>query len=250
VLAGLGTGALSAAFGVGGAVVSTPAIRALGASALVAVGTTLPSILPSALAGSVRYVHEKLVLWPVVVRTVPVGIAASVGGSLLSHVVPGNGHVLMLLTAALLAFSGWRMARPSSSGEGGPVGAPVPIHSGILLATGVAAGGLSGLLGVGGGIIMVPCFVELADIPVHTAVATSLVCVGMFAIPGTITHAALGDIDWRFALLLCVGVIPGARIGAATALRASDRRLRRTVGWFLGFVSVLYAAGELLALRP
>ena len=49
---GVMTGVLSAAFGVGGAVLSTPGVRLLGASALVAVGTTLPSILPSAAAGT------------------------------------------------------------------------------------------------------------------------------------------------------------------------------------------------------
>jgi len=50
---------MSAAFGVGGATISTPAIRALGASAFVAVGTTLPSILPSAAAGTLRYMREE-----------------------------------------------------------------------------------------------------------------------------------------------------------------------------------------------
>src|SRR3954469_13715965 len=94
LVAGLATGALSAAFGVGGAVISTPAIRALGASATVAVGTTLPSILPSAATGTVRYAKEQLVDWRVVTWAVPAGVVGSVGGSLLSHVVPGNGHLL------------------------------------------------------------------------------------------------------------------------------------------------------------
>ena len=73
-------------------------------------------------------------------------------------------------------------------------------------------------------------------------------CVGAFAIPGTITHALLGHVDWRVAVALIVGVIPGARIGAALAIRATDRRLRVTVASFLGLTAVLYAAGELLAL--
>src|SRR5438445_506332 len=96
---------LSAAFGVGGAVASTPAIRALGASAFVAVGTTLPSILPSAASGTARYMREHLVDWQVVRWTAPVGMAASIGGSLLSHAVPGHGHWLMILTAALLVVA-------------------------------------------------------------------------------------------------------------------------------------------------
>src|SRR5437764_9056092 len=89
--AGVLTGMLSAAFGVGGAVISTPAIRALGVSAIFAIGTTLPSIFPSAGSGTARYVREHLIDWKAVRWTAPAGIVAAVGGSLLSHVVPGNG---------------------------------------------------------------------------------------------------------------------------------------------------------------
>jgi hypothetical protein len=109
---------------------------------------------------------------------------------------------------------------------------------------------LSGLLGVGGGILMVPAFVELIRMPVKTAVATSLACVGIFAVPGTLTHAlAVGDIDWRFAAALAIGVVPGARLGAILAIRASDHRLRMAVAMFLGAIAVFYGAGELIGLR-
>ena len=104
---------------------------------------------------------------------------------------------------------------------------------------------LSGLLGVGGGVIMVPAFVELAKLPVKTAIATSLACVAIFAIPSTITHGLQHDIDWRVALLLTFGVIPGARIGAAAAIRTKDDRLQQLVAIFLGVVSLVYLAGEI-----
>src|SRR5258708_10831988 len=55
---GVGTGVLSGMFGIGGAVVSTPAIRVLGASPLAAVGSTIPSIIPSAVSGAIRYRRE------------------------------------------------------------------------------------------------------------------------------------------------------------------------------------------------
>src|SRR6266446_4496260 len=103
---------MSAAFGVGGATISTPGIRALGASAFVAVGTTLPSIIPSAVSGTLRYMREGLVDWEVVKWAAPIGVAASILGSLLSHVVPGNGHWLMILTATLLGATAWRMRKP------------------------------------------------------------------------------------------------------------------------------------------
>jgi uncharacterized membrane protein YfcA len=271
VAAGIGTGGLSAAFGVGGAIVSTPAIRALGASATVAIGTTLPAILPGALAGTVRYLREHLILWPVVAWTTAFGVVASVGGSLLSRAVPGHGHWLQVLTAALLAMTAWRMALGARRGQGLVTAPPspeadgplpdetkttpaedqtrLPVSPWLLGGIGLAAGGLSGLLGVGGGIVLVPAFVELADIPLRAAIATSLVCVGLFAIPGTVTHAFLGDVDWRFALGLAAGVVPGARLGAVIALRSSDRRLRLAVSGFLGVAAVIYATGELIALR-
>lgn len=246
---------LSASFGVGGAVVSTPAIRALGVSALTAVGTTLPSVLPSAISGSLRYGREGLIDWRVVQLTVPVGVAASVGGAFLSRVVPGEGHLLMILTATLLGVSAWRMTRspraplPATAAEtdahhGGDA-RPRPV---ALIGVGVVAGLLSGLLGVGGGVIMVPGFTEIGKIPLKVAIATSLVCVGMFAVPGTIAHAYLGGIDWRVALALTIGVVPGARLGASAAMRATDRNLRIAIALFLGMVAAGYFAGELTAL--
>jgi uncharacterized protein len=254
---GLGvlTGMMSGAFGVGGAVLSTPGIRALGATPIESVGSTLPSILPSAISGTLKYSRAGLVDWRVVALTTPAGMLAAVGGAVIAPRLPGDGHPLMVITAILLLFSGLRMARrpaahtvpaeplPASAAVG-----PTTRAVGPFVATGVLAGGLSGLLGIGGGVVMVPVFTQWTRLPLKLAIGTSLVCVGLFAIPGTITHAVQGDIDWRFALLLCVGVIPGARLGASLALRTTDHRLRLVVGTFLSVLALIYGAGEIVAL--
>lgn len=252
VVLGVGTGFLSGTFGVGGAVISTPGIRALGAPALVAIGTTLPSILPSAVSGTLRYRREDLIVWRAVALTVPAGIVAAVLGALLSKVVPGEGHLLQLATAGLLGFSAWRMARggrPSADAtEGAGCDDGSEVATGRFVAVGAVAGLLSGLLGIGGGVVMVPGFTQWTDMTVKRAIATSLVCVGLFSIPGMITHSILGNIDWRFALLLAVGVVPGAQWGAAVTAKADDRRVRFVVAVFLGVTAVIYAVGEVLAL--
>ncbi|MBV8304960.1 MAG: sulfite exporter TauE/SafE family protein [Acidimicrobiia bacterium] len=251
---------MSAAFGVGGATISTPGIRALGASAFIAIGTTLPSIIPSAVSGTLRYMREGLVDWQIEAWAAPVGVATSILGSLLSHVVPGNGHWLMVLTALLLGATAWQMRkappRPvveEAQADTDAVVAGGPQHgfhqsSTAIASVGAVAGLLSGLLGIGGGIVMVPGFNQFVGLRLKQTIATSLVCVGIFAVPGMITHAFLGDIDWRFALLLAVGVIPGARIGAVLAIRAERQQLRFAVATFLGVVAVLYLIGEVNAL--
>lgn len=254
LFAGLATGTLSGMVGVGGAVISTPAIRALGASPIDAVGSTLPSILPSALSGTLSYHRRGLIVWRTVALISISGVLAAIGGSLLSHAVPGDGHILMLITAFLLGYTARRMladpapsspASAASTSQSPPCVAPATWK---LLVTGLGAGGLSGLLGVGGGIVLVPAFSQWIRMPLKESIGTSLACVGVLAIPGTITHTVLGDIDWTFAIPLSIAVIPGARLGAHMALRATDRALRLQVAALLGIVACVYAGGELTSL--
>ncbi|MEO7428709.1 MAG: sulfite exporter TauE/SafE family protein [Acidimicrobiales bacterium] len=265
VVLGAATGVLSGLFGVGGGVISQPGMRLLGLKPLAVIGTALPVIIPGAASGAVRYIREYLIRWPAVLATVPIGMVAAVVGSVASEHVPGNGHLLQLMTAGLLGLSSWRMGRSApalppheplaeTDAPEAPAGhvAPRGDEERTLVsrysAIGAVSGLLSGLLGIGGGVIMVPAFVQLARIEVKSAIATSLVCVGAFAIPGTITHAIQGHVDWRVALALVVGVVPGARIGAALTIRATDRRLRVVVASFLGFTAMLYGVGEIAAL--
>ena len=249
LVAGVATGIMSGTFGVGGAVISTPAIRALGCTAALAVGTTLPSILPGAITGSWRYRQGELIRWRVIAFTAPSGVVAAVVGAWVSPRVPGDGHLLMVLTALLLMWSAINMIRTVTPKDSNTKVDVVEKSKNIFaVLTGVFAGGLSGLLGLGGGIIMVPLFRKWLGLPIKNAVATSLICVGCFAVPGTITHALENGIDWRIALWLTAGVVVGAPLGSKMALKMSDRKLQRVFGLFLALISVVYGLGELLAL--
>jgi len=265
VLVGFVTGVLSGMFGIGGAVASTPAIRVLGATPIESIGSTVPSIIPSAVTGTWRYAKERLVDWRVVTTVGAIGAVATVGGAFASGALPGGGHPLMILTAVLVGYTAYRLSRPVTEVEPEPVlalegatdAAPGLAHLGAgpprletwrLALIGLGAGGLSGLLGIGGGVVMVPAFTSWCRMPIKPALASSLACVGILAVPSMITHALLGHIDWTFALPLCVGVVPGARLGAHLTIRSSDRTLRLLVGIVLGIIAVAYATGEILAL--
>ncbi len=252
LLLGLATGVLSGMFGVGGAVISTPGIRALGATPLQAVGTTLPAIFPSAVSGTLRYQREGLIDWRIVSWVALTGTTIAVAASFASHLVPGDGGPLMVMTAVVIGYTSWRVARrervPPEAVTTTDVGEPRRDTWWRLGIAGAGAGAMSGLLGLGGGTVLVPLFLEWLRLPIKQTVASSLACVGLLAIPSTAAHAFLGDIDWGFAIPLAIMVVPGARIGAGLAIRATDRTLRIAVASGLGVLAVIYAGRELALL--
>lgn len=249
-LAGFGSGVLASVVGIGGAVVTTPLIRLLGASPIHAVGSTVPAILPGSISGATKFAKEGLVNVPVSLVCGVTGVATAVAGAWTADVV--NARFLMVLTALLAMWSGVSLFRrgtkgeadaaPSSEGElrGGLPGAAV---------LGVVAGFLAGLLGVGGGIVLVPGLTLGMRMSARSAVATSLTAVAVMSASSLVTHIALGHIDWNFALPLAVGVVPGARVGARFTIAADERRASRVAGAALTMVAAVYLTFELVGLR-
>jgi uncharacterized protein len=102
-----------------------------------------------------------------------------------------------------------------------------------LGAVGLAAGFAAGLLGVGGGIVMVPAMVLVLGFDQHVAQGTSLVVIIPAALAGSVTHYRNGRVSLRDAALLAAGGIGGAVVGSISALSVDDMVLRRLFGVFL-----------------
>ena len=110
-----------------------------------------------------------------------------------------------------------------------------------LLAIGLAGGVLSGLLGVGGGIVMVPLLVIWAGYAQRDAHAMSLGAIVPISIAGVLTYGIAGEVRLPEALALAVGAVAGARVGAGLLSRLGDRPLKLTFGSFLVAVAILMA---------
>lgn len=83
-----------------------------------------------------------------------------------------------------------------------------------LVAIGLLSGFLSGMFGIGGGIVIVPLLVMLAKFPRKLAAGTSLGAIVPAALVGVASYAAVGNVDWIVALVLVVGSVIGAQVGA------------------------------------
>ena len=107
-----------------------------------------------------------------------------------------------------------------------------------LLTIGVVGGVLSGLLGVGGGVIMVPLLVLWAGYGQRDAHALSLGAIIPISIAGILTYGIAGQVHWLDAAALAVGAVAGARLGAGMLARIDERTLKIVFGCFLIAVAV------------
>jgi uncharacterized membrane protein YfcA len=243
IVIGVAAGVLSGLFGVGGGIITTPAIQELlGGSPYIAVGTPLPVAIPTAIVGGYTYARAREVSWRAVRFAAIPGMAGAAAGAWLTSLI--DPHWLLLVTAGLIGWQAVRIGRSSRyriRERGTTPGWQYAVLGGFT-------GLVSGLLGLGGGIVFVPFVTTILGMPLKRALGTSLILIAIIAVPGTIVHAALGHIDPQIALVLVLGVIPGARIGASIALGTRERTLRLLVGSFLLVVAVAYGAAEVARL--
>jgi uncharacterized membrane protein YfcA len=244
VAVGFAAGTLSGLFGVGGGVITQPAAYALlGATPIQAVATPLPVIFPTTVIGAYTYARAGEVSFRAARWGAVPGVAGATLGAYLTAFV--NAHVLLLATAVLIAWTAIQVMRgrtPSTPWVKGKTA--VWKYAAIAFGAGLA----SGLLGLGGGIIIVPALTLLIGMPLRRALGTSLLLIAILVVPGTIVHGALGHIDWAIFLVLLAGVLPGARIGATLALGARERTLRLAVGTFLIATALVYAVEQVVSL--
>jgi len=104
----------------------------------------------------------------------------------------------------------------------------------LFLLIGLGAGVLSGLFGIGGGVVIVPALVLIARMPVLTATGTSL---GALLLPvgalGALTYYRSGNLNVRAALLIALGLFFGAYVGATLAQTLTPVQLKRMFALFL-----------------
>ena len=115
----------------------------------------------------------------------------------------------------------------------------------MTIALGALAGALGGMMGVGGGIILVPLLVHFLDASQHEAQATSLAFVVATALVAAVPYLANERLDVPLAALLAAAAVPGVLLGVGLAKRIPGAHLRRVFG-----VAILLTALKLLAAPP
>ncbi len=108
-----------------------------------------------------------------------------------------------------------------------------------LTVTGLAAGFLSALFGVGGGVVVVPLLVLLAGFGTKLATGTSLAAIGVTALFGVLSFSALGEVEWGHAALVGLPAVGGVVAGTRLQQAVSSRLLTLLFALFLLAVALV-----------
>lgn len=199
IVVGLAAGLLSGLFGIGGGTIIVPALALwLGMSHRLAAGTSVAAILPTAVVGSISYAAQGNVDW-VAALCLAVGIVAGaqLGTYLLARLPISVLQWAFMAFLVVVIVTLWLIV-PQREDQ---ISLSV-LTAGLLMLTGFVTGVLSGVLGVGGGIIVVPVLMFFFGANDLTAKGSSLVMMIPGSISGTLGNIRRNNIDLRAALIV------------------------------------------------
>lgn len=235
VMVGLVAGFLSGLFGVGGGILIVPALVLLLAfDQRRAHGTSLAAVLPIAISSLLSYALEDKVDWSVGALLAAGAVAGAVIGTQILDRLPHD--VLAVAFSLLLAATAIRLLFDHSEGTGRDALSVVSVI--LFLIVGLVTGILAGLLGVGGGIFVVPAMVVGFGIPAVVAKGTSLFMIVPTSIMGTWRNRKKGNADLRAAVVLGLAGIVSAFLAGQLSVGMSEKTSNILFSILLLFVAV------------
>jgi uncharacterized membrane protein YfcA len=250
LILGLLTGVLAGLFGIGGGLVIVPVLAFVfkdqgfppDITLLMAVATSLASIMLTAISSVIAHHHLGAVIWPKVWRLVPMIMVGSAAGAVVAKQLPTDA--LRWVLVIFLIYVGVQMALDLKPKPGAD---KQPLWLDCVAAT--VIGLMSAIVGIGGGSLTVP-YLVYGQLPIRNAVAISSACGLPIAIAGTASYALLGwnapDLPtWSFgyvSLPALVGVgltsILTAPLGAKLAHQLPAAQLKRYFSVLLWIMAV------------
>jgi uncharacterized membrane protein YfcA len=245
LIVGTFTGILSGLLGIGGGLLMVPALTVFGMPLVAATATSLIGVFLSALSGSIRNWQAGELNWRAALLLAGFGILTAQAGAWIGNRLPDAqlslGFAILLMITIYLMDLRRKLKKqeevkmialqtnrsllslpvePPAAESEAPISS-LPKVAGI----GLLAGGLSGLFGVGGGVVMVPLQMLILKESIKSAVRTSLGAIVAIAISGLIQHTWNGNVLWIPGLCLGLGGVTGAQVGARLLPRLPDRTI-------------------------
>jgi uncharacterized protein len=233
--------------GGGGSILTVPAlVYLLGINPVMATAYSLFIVGLTSLVGAWNYHRKALVDIPTaVVFGIPSIVAVFLTRKYMVPALPEsmfsvNGFeftksiFLMVLFALLMVAASVSMIRKNGKQEVPATPQPRGSYNYLLIVLeGIVVGGLTGLVGAGGGFLIIPALVLLSKLPMKTAIGTSLLIIAAKSLLGFVGDVFNYSIDWSFLGLFSLLSIAGIFLGGWISGYVSGEKLKPAFGWFV-----------------
>ena len=237
LLLGLFIGIFGGMFGLGGGIIMVPLLLFLfKKNVYTATATSLAVIGPMALAGSISNAFKGNINYPAFIFMSLGAVGGAYLGAAWAKKVPQE-VLRKMLGAAVLLTSLAMIFKISNPGEGS---LPSFNLSGslVLMGLGVVVGIFSGMLGLGGGVLMLPMMIFGFGFSAHMATATSLAIMVPTSASGSIKSFKTGALDMELFILIALGAVFGSVLGTIFAGHINKEHLRTLIGVVVFLISI------------
>ena len=221
--------------GLGGGLIFSPLFVLLGFPVTTAVSASLFLNGIAAISAAITFFRKKMVdvkigLPLLMTSTLSAPFGAMITAQIDLHIFTGILSLVIIVAAIRMLLS------KKTEAEGMAVSSARRIVGGGCI--GAAIGLMAGLLGIGGGVFIVPLLIYVLKVPTKTAAATSIFIVVFSSFSGFVGHISLADTDWKFILTAAAFSFAGGQLGS----RIMAEKLKgRTVRQIFGIVLLLFA---------
>jgi len=221
-------------FGQGGGSVYSPLLLLLGFSILLSTSTSLVLNLITSLSAGYIFYRKKMIDFKTSLIFAPgISLGAFVGGALSKSF---NTTVLLWLFVVFLVGVGARMIYTYWEKEKVEENSPVHLSAAMyvfIAVFGLAVGFLAGLLGVGGGIFVVPFMVYVCKIPTKIAAGSSHLIISFSALAGILGHATSHHFDIPLIVVTGIAVLIGGNLGARISMKVKTKMIKAGLGMIM-----------------
>ena len=219
---GFAAGLLGSIIGLGGGIIIVPVLTFFGFSPALAASNSIFAVFSNAIASTISYAKQRRIEYSIGLKLGLLSIPGTIVGAYVSsEITPSIFKILfalILISASVYIFSK-RKIEPKNYNLSKQI---------MILAIGASffAGIISGLFGVGGGIIFVPLMVIAMGLSMKNAAPTSQFILLFASGSALVTHTLLGHPDFYQALLLAIGAFVGGLVGARLSLEIKENSLK------------------------
>ncbi len=228
--------------GSGGSIITLPVLVYVArVPAQQAVGMSLVIVGGTSALGTLLNLRQGAIDWRAAAFFSVSGMAGAFVGAKFTHLV--SAPMLMFVFGALMLVAGIRLLRNGAVKAAAQECRPVR-----CLAVGVAVGGLTGFLGVGGGFLILPALVLFAGLEMKPAIGTSLAIIAVNCVGGLVGQLRYANFDGWLTLVFLLVAMAGMVAGAALTKKLSAAVLRRGFAWCVVLLGVTLVVRNLLLL--